>query len=328
MKHTTSEAAWFARRRNPQTARQTQDTFETWLAANPENAVRYEQCALAWDRTRELAADDDVRKWLAQIDAGKGRSLNTARSRRTQWAIAAAVTLAVGGVFTFLSLDRSPVYQTAVGEQRDLTLPDGSHVTLNTATRIVLRYDRQARRIEMTSGEAMFDVRKDPARPFEVAAGPGVVKVLGTRFVVERSANAVKISVLDGAVALGRQTFVSGSTADHTPLLPPLERGQSASLTNDGRVSAVTPADTRRIQAWQERKLDFDNVPLADAIAEVNRYSAEQLVLGRPELGALRVSGVFRIPEIDGCSFAIQQSLGLRVEERDGTLVVLDAQRP
>jgi transmembrane sensor len=324
----TPEAEWFSRRRDPENARRTEDVFQSWLLADPENVVRYAQCELAWERASELAHDPDIRRLL---DAANGRLPATlaeqpsARPGRRPmlWAAAALVVLAITGAITFRYFD-PPKYQTARGEQRDVVLADGSRVTLNTATQIVVRYTDDLRRILLVNGEALFDVNEDAARPFEVVAGLGVARAIGTRFAVRRSVDAITVSVLDGVVEVVRGGEDSAVAEN---LVSALEVGQAALLGIDGTLSAVVPANVRRIQAWQNRKIEFDNEPLAAAIAEVNRYSSKPFVLGEDGLSDVRVSGVFLITALQGFEFALGESLGLRVVENGGEVVILAAER-
>lgn len=322
------EAEWFARRRDPETARRTEDLFQSWLLADPENVVRYAQCELAWERASELAHDPDIRRLL---DAASGR-LPTAmaeqpaarpRRRPAIWAAAALVVLAVTGAIAFRYFE-PPTYQTARGEQRDVVLADGSRVTLNTATQIVVKYTDELRRIVLTDGEALFDVNENAVRPFEVMAGPGVARAIGTQFAVRRSVDEITVSVLEGVVEVERGG--EGANAAES-LVPALEVGQAALLGIDGTLSAVVPANVRRIQAWQNRKLEFDDEPLAAAIAEVNRYSSKQFSLGEDGLSDIRVSGVFRITALEGFEFALRESLGLSVIDNGREIIILPPQR-
>ena len=312
----TPETLWFARRRDARLAQQTEDAFRTWLATQPENGVRYEQCALVWERAAELAPDPQVRHWLHELDArlesGSARTASIPRRAGWRWAAAAALLLCIGaGVFFGL---QGPIYNTSTGEQRHVRLPDGSLATLNTATRIAVRYGKDGRRIELITGEALFDVRPEPGRPFEVLAAGAVARALGTKFAVQRQGPEVTVSVLEGMVELRKES---------RRLLPPLAGGEAATIDGPGAVATARPANIRRIQAWRDRKLDFEATPLADAITEVNRYAMHPLVLGRPELSDLKISGVFHIDTLDGFTFALQRTMGLHVEDRGEEVLIL-----
>jgi transmembrane sensor len=325
------EAVWFARRRDPEAARRTADSFETWRAADASHAARYDQCELVWERVGDLAEDNDVQQWLAALDAKVQRKPR--KVEYVKWAAAAMLMLAVGLV-SWSYVFSPEIYQTAIGEQRDVRLPDGSNVTLNTATKLVVRYGDTLRRIELQSGEAAFEVRKDANRPFEVLAGKGIVRAIGTKFVVQRASGHIKVSVLEGTVhvmpgadeSAKRKESVEIGGKTWAPFEPSiLNRGQAATIATDGKVLARMPANTRRIESWQSRRLDFESEPLAEAIAEVNRYTTRSLVLGRPELARIRISGVFEISELEGFAFALQQSFGLRVMDDGDERVVLPA---
>ena len=331
MSPSSPESRWFARDRNPQAARSAADAFLTWQAGNPENAVRYEQCQLTWERAGELVQDEDIKRLLERLDR---REPAASPSRARSWALAAAAaSLTLVAAMLMWQKLRPPAYETAIGEQRDLVLADGSRVTLNTASRLVVRYDDERRRLELAQGEALFDVRKDPARPFEVSTGSSIARALGTRFAVRRGANdAVTVSVLDGVVEIVRSEDTDRHSVPKTGqeisgteqrIVPKLRRGEAASVDALGKPGPIVVANLKRIEAWQGRKLEFEAEPLASALAEVNRYSDTPLVLGSPELAALRISGVFRTNEMDGFAFALEKSFGLRIVRNGSERLVL-----
>ena len=236
----------------------------------------------AADRERAwalLAAVEDhprVQKWL-----------EAPAVRRTpiymRWAAAAAIVVAIGLAFAVVYLQVRPVqYETAVSEQRDVLLADGSRITLNTDTALTVRYTASSRRVDLERGEAIFAVKHDVARPFEVVAGQTVTRALGTEFNVDRRSDRIRVSVIEGVVrvsAAGRD-----GAGKVTPLVPALTKGRSAEFQNDDDRIVEAAADLKRIQAWRARRLEFSDTPLPEALEEFNRYSTAHVVIGADDL--------------------------------------------
>src|SRR5262249_40880821 len=118
--------------------------------------------------------------------------------QKTAWT-AAALAAIVLGIFLY---QQNAGVATGVGEQRMLALDDGTHVILNTDTRVRVDYERDARRIELDKGEALFEVAHDAARPFFVTAGDRRIQALGTSFAVRRDESQVAVTLVDGKVTV------------------------------------------------------------------------------------------------------------------------------
>lgn len=290
----------------------------------------------AWRALGVVEDHPQVERWLADADklVLSEEHRRTKRWHRWPAALAAgvagaaiAVTL---GVYLHFAPDR---YQTALGEQRDVTFPDGSRVTLNTDTSITVRYSASRRYIVMERGEALFAVKADRARPFEVEAGGAVARALGTEFNVDLRGPKVTVSVLDGAVGVAAaeqirspgllQAMGQAHEPEATASMAALSKGQAVEFRKkDGRMKE-RKADLQRINAWRTRRLEFSNTPLPEAIAEVNRYSSTHVVVGSPELAEVRVSGVFRIGDADGFLYSLREALKLETLESSGEVVVM-----
>src|SRR5690606_28626324 len=113
-----------------------------------------------------------------------------------------------------------PVVRTGVGEQRTVTLEDGSRVSLNTATRLSLHFDRGVRRVRLQSGEALFEVARDPGRPFVVESGDRQVRALGTAFIVRRDAGRIAVTLMEGSVEVAPVGGTAGDEAVSVAQVP------------------------------------------------------------------------------------------------------------
>jgi transmembrane sensor len=232
-------------------------------------------------------------------------------------------------------------YRTGVGEQRTVSLPDGSEVVLDTDTSLKLSFTNDTRRVELAHGQALFHVAKDPTRPFTVVAGDGSVTALGTQFVVRREPAEMIVTLLEGSVEIVQQSRISApATAPEAGsglALPPvlhtavqqivLRPGQQVRSGAAG-VSAPALPQLSEATAWKSGKLIFNDQPLGEAVDEVNRYARRKLRLGDPSLRAIRVSGVFDAGRTESFADALAGSMGLRaVSGEDGETVLLPRQK-
>jgi len=187
---------------------------------------------------------------------------------------------------------------TAATERRTVSLPDGSSVTLNASTRIETEWLAHERRILLVSGQALFRVAKDKTRPFIVTVGDRTVTALGTAFDVRLDADKVQVTLLEGRVA------VRGvGLAAHQPTLELTPNQQLIAI--DGELPIVQAVDTTRSSAWAEGQVYFTDAALPAAVAEMNQYSAQQIVVEDPTLSQYHVNGMFRAGNQDGFVGAI-----------------------
>ncbi|MES1194684.1 MAG: FecR domain-containing protein, partial [Opitutus sp.] len=191
---------------------------------------------------------------------------------------------------------------TTVGAFQKLDLPDGSVVQVNTDSAIEVQYTAGERRVRLVRGEAHFSVAKNPDRPFIVSAGQVAVRAVGTAFNVRWRSAAVEVLVTEGKVQVNDSvqggSLLMPQADTETPLLVAGERATIPTQAVTGRAAAavapVAPVEVARALAWQERRLEFEDAPLSEIVAEFNRYNTHQLVIGDPRLEAKRFTVTFR----------------------------------
>ena len=225
----------------------------------------------------------------------------------------------VGGVTAQYVLGRNTrIYEVPVGGQEVVALSDGSKMTLNTGARVAVRYTAGTRRIDLQRGEAFFDVASNVERPFIVSSESHQVRALGTAFSVSRTETDLAVTLVHGRVGISPIAW-TGAAAKAVYLAP----GQAWDRRTN-RVRALTQQQIAASLAWRDRELVFDGAPLAEAVADVNRYSSLRITIDDQAVARLRVSGVFRSGESEAFARTVGAIYGLAVT-RDGGAIHLSS---
>lgn len=279
--------------------------------------------AFVADRLREEQGQDaraqqgqvgDVWDALGQLDAADfavdERPAYNRRGLIVGGALAAG--FALGGVL--LWRQQPVIHETAVGERRTVALPDGSRVTLNTATRLAARFDGDHREVVLETGEALFEVAHRDGAPFDVLSQDGRIRVTGTRFNVYRQTSFTQVDLLEGGVTAGPAKGAGASVQ--------LRPGQAVRLSPSGRPGAISVAQAARIDDWNHGRISFDGASLSEAAAEMNRYSNTPLRILTPSLNRLRIDGVFEAGDTAAFARAVGRLHGVaaRTDGRTWTL--------
>jgi len=231
--------------------------------------------------------------------------------------MAATVMALVAGWYGMTRREVGPagpmtIYATVNAQRANITLPDGSTVALNVATRLEVPADYLAgNRTVRLQGEALFTVRHRDGAPFTVIAGPSTTRVLGTSFVVRHYSmdTSATIAVHDGKV-ITRSTVVSA--------------GEQVDVSARG-TSAIRPMDPAQM-SFASGTLALKQVPLSDAVVELNRWYNTRIRLGDSSLAQRRINGEFKSESLDTLADMLEWTLNLRVVH-DGRVLVLYPRR-
>lgn len=321
-------ADWFARMRSDQRTARDQVAFERWLAASPKHEPAYREYEQLWMELSAPGRDEGVRKLRRAAVAESEHAVS--RYRRMPWRgrlRALAAGIAVIGIGALLTVNLLPLkqasYQTEPGDRYTIHLADGSEVTLNTDTQLRVNYTLFSRRIELERGQAHFKVAHTVLRPFEVDAGSGVIRALGTAFDVYRRGDDVQVTLVQGQVEVASLEPILATSAQQSVVSKAmLTPGQQVSVSRSG-VSQVKPASVGKATAWLSGRLVFENERLGDAVREVNRYSAMKLVVIDTALADVRISGVFRAGRAETFVDALQMSYPVKVMASDRSLLLV-----
>ncbi|WP_051236513.1 FecR family protein [Ottowia thiooxydans] len=248
----------------------------------------------------------------------EGRAMTAEkRSRRKRAVQLSALGFAVAALWIVDPAWRSEEITTAVGERGSWTMADATQLELNTGTRLVIETRLRSRRVRLEAGEALFEVTHG-WRPFIVQAGETRIRDIGTVFNVRRFAHEeIQVSVLQGAVEV-----------QHGPSLQILEASQEAKVKN-GNLSPVRKVDVDAVRDWQRGRLQFTGTPLADAVAELQRYRRAPIVLQDAEAGSLRLSGVYDVQSIEPLLDTLPKILPVTLKRQpDGQVLIASRATP
>jgi transmembrane sensor len=239
-------------------------------------------------------------------------------------ATAASVLILVGATLVsfkddLLGTDR---YTTVIGGLQAIPLSDGSRVTLNTDSEVHIALREHERVVEIDRGEAFFEVAQDAARPFIVKAGERRVIAVGTQFSVRRDDTDVRVVVTEGTVRYEGHP-VDAPSAERV-LLP---AGSVADIRGNAvQVRRLPPDQAEQNLTWRSGFLTFHNTPLAEAVAEFNRYNTRKIVIEDPAIATVEVGGVFRAGNVRRFVQLLEQGFGVQAKAQADRIVLKGAE--
>lgn len=324
---TEQASAWWMLLNDGDATAADRHAFGEWVARSPERVEAFLQTArltralqsrsLQWPSTPVETLIREAKSARAEvIDLGVGRERHISTEvRGWPWTrrlvVAGMVGLVIAAVgWRLLSTEH---YQTAIGEQRSVVLSDGSVVTLNTASDIEVHMAKDHRTVELLSGEALFEVARDPARPFDVTAGNTTVRAVGTQFNVDRHPRMTTVTVVEGKVAVftGNEPE-AGPDASQADTLP-LDAGEQVTVAPNTMPRAAR-ANVATATAWTQRKLVFEHRPLGEVADEFNRYNRERIEIRGAQLRSQEITGVFEANNPDSFMSFLEKLPDVRVE--------------
>lgn len=312
-------------------------TLSAWRRENPlhESAFRY--ALQAWDGARALrdapgyadllGAPTWRERWVAARRRGFGAG--GAFTRHRGWAAAGAAALAVAIAIGHFVPQR-PDYRTQVAQTREVRLDDGSMVSLGARSALDVEFTATERRVRLVGGEAFFSVTKDAGRPFVVAAGDALIRVVGTRFNVNLDQARARVAVEEGVVevlragdAAGSATPADGVARSHAVAAPlRLTAGEQVVVRGDLPLPPVAePLRGAEPGAWRHGRLSYRDATLAEVVADANRYRAAPIRIAAPELEGRRITTSFRAGQVEQMLDTLPDTLPVAVLRRaDGSV--------
>jgi len=321
-------AAWDARLRGARASARDRAAFQAWLKQDAEHEAAHDRLQAALSLLRANARLPEL---SALRDEARG-SVRASRRRRLVLAVsaglAACLLLMLAGLRTERSIEVAAllqgdkVYVTSPDERAKVTLADGSVVTLDSDTRMLARIGGKRRDITLLAGRALFDVAKDPQRPFVVKAGNRTITALGTLFDVDVSPTELRVTLAEGVVAVRPARSGAG------PAQQILKPRQQLVATAGAAAPKLRTVDTDKILGWADGRVFFDNERLASAIEDMNHYSSRKITVD-PAVADLRINGMFRTDNRTGFLDALEMTLpvAVRTDSQGGIHIFPDAGR-
>jgi len=329
--------------------------LQEWMQDSPENHSTLMQMTQLWDKMDAMTRLSDLfpkptghtsqtqsqrsnwkkswtKNWTKSLI--KGRTANWLHPLPT---MAASVLLAsVLGLWALLGgIDNNNnSYQTAIGEQSTVMLPDGTKMTLNTNTSVTVAYSDQQRLLHLVYGELHVSVAKDKNRPLSVMAGGKVVQAIGTEFNIEiTSEQKIELVVTEGKVKVGIQQAPEKQIASIEPLTLPsdtltVSAGEEIMLGEaKEQITEVSAEDIAVKLSWQKGNLIFRGESLEDAVREVGRYTSVEFVFMDENLKKVRVAGLFKAGDVEGLLATLRENFDIVSRRNEDGKVMLSADK-
>ena len=312
--------------------------IEEILASDPAAAARFKMLSQFWnqhDAGDELIVEEAFEKLLPKLDIPDATTQKSRRSNKNfllSVAAAASVVLITGSlVFLKRNFNRDAIanHRLALLEKKNtkgvksfITLADGTKIWLNADTKIQYprNFSGNTREVYL-SGEAFFDVAKNPARPFIIHLENGTVKVLGTSFNI-RAYNNEK--TIEASVATGRVAFI--------PKFAPGNKQDTIFLTGDKKLRylltkkqvIVEPTTSREDMAWIGGKLVFKAMTFDEISLELERNFGKKIIFLSDSAKAFRLTGSFQNNSLDEILFYLSKSTEFNYKINDEEVMISD----
>jgi transmembrane sensor len=304
-------AAWFGRRNFWVWREEDQTEFERWLAQSPSHEIAYWRLVGAWSRTERLSA---LHRPARAPVASSGVFSPFIRRAVAAFGVASILGAAA---WAYLSEPSARIFQTPLGGRQALTFSDGTVVELNTDTVLRARIDSRHRSAELIRGEAYFKIRHDDRDPFVVTAVGHRIVDLGTEFVIRADAGQIRVSLVTGRARI--EAAVGSNQPPAMELTPGDVATASATSLSISRKSAVELSNNI---AWRRGLLVFKYTPLREAVAEINRYNDEKLVIADASVAGRTIYGTIPTQDVQAFVRVTTGALGLHVEKRGTEFVI------
>ena len=334
------------------------EAFHQWKNQDPSHRKAFEALLELWGSANMLTCLEPP---VSQSFWARVLSLSSAPSSFGRWSTVACGLLLAIAVSFFGPWGSTDEYRyvTLIGEQKTVVLTDGSEVILNTDTELVVRYDAARRLISLQKGEAHFEVAHDPQRPFDVLAGHGRVKALGTAFTVRLDPVGVSVYVTEGVVevfnepsrALPALASEQVSNVTSPPVVAPapsssINQRTGAEVIADAgqalgsvKVSAgkqtiygtqskralnvAVIADMDDKLSWRQGKLVFKGEPLGEVINEFSRYTSVKIIVPSAKMQAMKIGGIFKTGDTVAMLDALKNGFGIHAQYVSDDIVYL-----
>ena len=290
--------SWFMRLREAEADDPVRSQFEQWLLSNPMHQQAYQDICMMWDRFDSV---DTLAPLASLAETANTRHPSAGQQPLKKFVAGALVAIAIGwgGLMGWQNWRAQPTLQmgtqAALGTIKKQRLDDGTLLTLNTGAEVEVTYYRDRRVAHLKHGEAIFEVSKDPTRPFVVESGQAQITVLGTRFADNQLNKLVRISVDHGTVKVEHRLKAS-QTAPHTLILHDGEVAEVSTQRAHPQPSTRRAADAF---AFEQGMVIFDESGLDEIAETLSRYHKKPLLADTAAQNNIHISSLLKTTAIE-----------------------------
>ena len=288
--------------------------FNSWIDENIEHKKAYENVQRVQQMFLSLSKDTKE-KVSQEVHQGIKRERIF---RKTQFLkIAASILFVI--VVSFLGIEYLNFgikhSFTTNKEIKNIVLPDGSTVILDAKTKVDIKYFKNKREVNIISGKALFDVAKNPNKPFIVNANMIKVEVLGTNFEVKNEEDKISVDVISGKVK------VEENKDNKFEELAILTSGKRISFDKENNKIILKDIDIKNIASWKDGILFFQDYSLKKSINEFRKYKDINIFIDN-NIKKYMISGSFKIDEFDKFLFALSKIYSLKIDRKDNHIYI------
>jgi len=335
--HMERAARWLARSQDKSFSDADQQDLAAWLAEDPTNRQAFEEMNELWRQVGALEpafADELDTTEMPQVAKDfdtetksdhKNRFFHFFETRK-KMSLAAVMAMLVLLCLPVLNLTffeqrgKVYVYSTATGEQKTITLNDGSVLSINVSSAFTVQMGKSSRRVVLNEGEVFFNVKPDPKRPFEVRTSKGLVRVLGTAFNVKNRKGVMAVDVDHGKVQV---RDVPKAAGDRRVRALTLLSGQGADIDAGGHLAPIRTSCMEQVLAWRDHRVVFKKTPVSNVLQELALYHNADIKLAFDALGQKRVTGTFDMQNLEQTLRIIATAASLQIKkDTNGTITL------
>lgn len=293
---------WVVRQASGPLNDELQQAFNDWYDRGPREQGAYLRAQALWQRLDQAATDTDLTPPMVLPVAAKQSGWRPDRRLVMGGAIAACAAAAFVGLRAFQTPVPTLVLETGLGEISNHPLEDRSLVSLNSDSRIEVRMTPERRQVTLVKGEALFQVAKNPQRPFVVTAGSVSVRAVGTAFSVRLRGEGAEVLVTEGVV----EVTESGTSTR-------LRAGEAGHIAQNAVSVRSDPSEVSRKLAWRDGRIVLANQSLAEAAEEFNRYNRTKIYIADPALSSRKLVGQYGLSQPEKFAENVHELMGVPV---------------
>jgi len=307
---------WIVRLNSGAAHKRDRTAFAAWRAQSPEHEAAAAEAEGLWHDAENLHVDPQ--SGLVRLGGRK----KPRASRRTVLRGLAGVGIGCAGAYWASGVLRPMMadHSTGVGQVGAFNLPDGTRVLLNAMSALDIDYSPQRRRVALLEGQAYFEVMRDIARPFEVAARGATVTALGTAFDIDSRLASGRVSVFVAENAVRVQSTFERASDSVT-----LSAGHRVLISETGRIGAAVAQDAAAALAWRTGMLVAEGETLEDVIAALRTYYNGWIVIQDSSVRMLKVNAVLDLRTPQESLDALAAGLPIRVLRLSNLVAVISA---